>query len=67
MNWFWWIVAGLLALSLGAMALSFTAYLFTDDSRWQSVSRACRHWSWVIALVAFNIALLRHIILSVFE
>lgn len=67
MNWFWWVVAALLSFSLGAMVLSFTAFLFTDDSRWQALSRACRHWSWVIALVAFNIALLRHIILSIFE
>jgi hypothetical protein len=67
MNWFWWIVVALLSFSLGAMVLSFTAFLFTDDSRWRARSRACRHWSWVIALAAFNIALLRHIILSVFE
>ena len=67
MNWFWWLVAVLLGISLGAMLLSFTAYLFTGDDRWGAISRACRHWSWVIALVAFNLSILRHIILSFFE
>jgi hypothetical protein len=64
MTLFWWVVVALLALSCGASAAAFGAYVWVGEDRYNELAKACARWVVVVALGAFNIAIFKHIVVT---
>lgn len=64
MSAYWWIAVALVAACFGVALLGFVAYLWGGDDRARGFALAWARWGVVFTLAAFNIAIFKHVILS---
>ena len=67
MTVFWWIAGIALAIAAGGATISFLLYIIQGEDRFLEVARKFKHWVIVIALLTFDIAIFKHVILTLWQ
>lgn len=67
MTVFWWIAGIALAITAGGATISFLLYIIRGEDRFLEVARKFKHWVIVIALLTFDVAIFKHVILTLWQ